>query len=149
MNFDVGDLVFWNDRQWHVHKYNDAVHIVSDSRIGGTLPAGDLRTDPVKLVRPVRWRPGDVLEHPNGTRATVIGVDADGWAHLEVTWALPPERSCWRLVSRPGVEVYPSSLRDLRALDLGFGKPATCDECRGRGFVELFLGPQPCSRGCK
>jgi hypothetical protein len=134
--YEVGDLVLRNGREYTVVEGD----MVSD---GFVAPP---------LIRPARWRAGDVLQDTWGATHEL----SDFTAHA----ITPPHQSRWRLISRSGVEVYQGMVNSCRCCGVAVaGGPTAClscvskmndkgeivcPECKGTGVYVGFLVTEPC-----
>lgn len=137
-----GDIV-WSEkaqaefRVWNVHSVT--VEAIPLDR--NTLGMRSCPVDNVSLVCPARWKQRDRIVGPYGLERVITQVLPNGraWANGLTNPLLTPDKSSVWIVHRDGVKVRQrGTTSPLRA------STRECPECRGQGFVELFLGPSAC-----
>lgn len=110
----------------------------------------------LRLAYPHQLRMGDFIKYLGKTsletRAHVSSPRA-GVCHARIFGTLHPvpihDLSEWMLVARPGVSIIEGGILLNSSAVQGPIRRTECEECHGTGSVLLFMGPSPCSKGCR
>ncbi len=145
--FDIGDTV-WSER------FGDGIvrraEPDEDMEIFIQPTNNDIndvywKEDELMLVRPAKWRVGDVLDDACIVSDVYEQPDALGFVACcdDVGEIWPPGESCYSLTCREGTPIYGQQTNKQSV------KKGLCPECKDRGHIILFSSIVSCSFGCK
>ncbi len=129
--FDIGDSVFYNGDKTLIYAIGYSNSFAINEECNKWVAGINL-----KLITPITWRIGDIISEPIGKeKATIIyysnGKFTAKYGNKE-TSLIPPSKSMWNLVSRPGVIVWKNR------------KQQDCEDCKGHGIIVLFSSTVDC-----
>lgn len=95
---------------------------------------------------------GRIVKFVQDDIGKAVVVNQDGWAtitgYLDQLIDDPAGQIAVVRCTTGGISSWRGGAKLVELIPNLSGPLATCDECEGKGVVELFNGPVPCSKGC-